>query len=345
MVSAKTSKSAPVKTVIKRPNTKKTIPTKESAVSDKRENCLLFSRIKLLISLILLGLAVTAFTFAICFIISNQFDTGTITSTSTPVEEVATTTDMPPVEEKEYQKIDFQPVVDSFVNDTRSGNRSVIIYDVERDEIVGEYNSGEKYGTASLYKLFVVYEGYRRLQSGEWKAGDKAGSTGHTILECLDLSIRESYSPCAETLWAKIGHAELDQIIKNDFKIMNSDISHLQSNPKDILEIMKIFYTHTDITDDTLTSRMKDSFLNQPETTYDWRQGLPSGFKKANVYNKVGWDYNPNGKYWNIYHDTAIIVFPETNRHFIVVVMTNRVPYQKISKLGTNIENQFYQNN
>ena len=80
----------------------------------------------------------------------------------------------------------------------------------------------------------------------------------------------------------------------------------------------------------------------QPITTYNWRQGLPSGFSKANVYNKVGWDYNPDGGYWNIYHDAAIVEFPETNRHFIVVVMSNKVPFSKITNLGKQIEGYYY---
>lgn len=237
--------------------------------------------------------------------------------------------------------INFQSVVDNFINST-SGNRSVIVYDLERNELAGEYNTTEDYNTASLYKLFVVYEGYRRIQSGEWDANSTIGYQGKSILECLDLAIRESYSPCAEPLWALIGHDELDNIIATDYRIVNSDISTLTSNPNDILSIMKLFYNHPDFSREDLVARMKDSFLNQPITTYNWRQGLPSGFSRANVYNKVGWDYNPNGNYWNIYHDAAIVEFPEQDRHFIVVVMTNRVPYQKITEFGTNFENLFY---
>ena len=169
-----------------------------------------------------------------------------------------------------------------------------------------------------------------------------AGATGNTILKCLDLSIRESFSPCAETLWAKIGHAELDAIIENDFGIVDSDISSLVSNPKDILAILKIFYTHDEIKEDSLIAQMKDSFLVQPTTTYNWRQGLPSGFTRANVYNKVGWDFNATGNYWNIYHDAAIVEFPESNRHYIVVVMSNRLAFQHIRRLGTIIEKHFY---
>ena len=234
-------------------------------------------------------------------------------------------------------RIDFQPVVDNWVNSV-GGNKSVLIYDLDRNEIVGEYNAKEDYDTASLYKLFVVYEGYHKLQSGEWQADEPAGATGYTILKCLDLAIRESYSPCAETLWAMIGRQDLIDIIENDFGIVDSDIGSLVSNPEDIMKMLKIIYEHKDITDKNLIATMKDSFLNQPPTAYDWRQGLPSGFKKANVYNKVGWDYDSDARVWNIYHEAAIVDFPDINRHFIVVVMTNQVPFQKITKLGKMIE-------
>lgn len=110
------------------------------------------------------------------------------------------------VEEKLPEKIDFQEVVETWAGSV-GGNRSVLIYDLDRGETVGSYNPLEDYGTASLYKLFVVYEGYRRVQSGEWDGEAKAGSTGYTINKCLDLAIRESYSPCAEPCgqcWATI---------------------------------------------------------------------------------------------------------------------------------------------
>lgn len=234
--------------------------------------------------------------------------------------------------------VNFQPVIDEWTQSV-NGNKSVAIYDLERDEMAASYNLSENYNTASLYKLFVVYEGYRLVQSGEWQADALAGSTGYSILECLDLSIRESYSPCAETLWAEIGHDKLDEIIESDFEIHDSSISTLTSNASDITKMMKIFYEHTDITDDELIKTMKDSFLNQPATTYNWRQGLPSGFQSANVYNKVGWDYNPAG-YWNVYHDAAIVEFSD-GRHFVVVVMTNRVPFEKIRQFGSQLESTY----
>ncbi|MDO4746938.1 MAG: hypothetical protein Q4A70_01155 [Candidatus Saccharibacteria bacterium] len=239
------------------------------------------------------------------------------------------------------ERIVFQGLVDEWV-DGVSGNRSVLIYDLERDEVVGSYNPDESYNTASLYKLFVVYEGYRKLQAREWLSDDVAGRTGHTIIECLDLAIRESHSECAETLWSMMGREYLGDVIVNNYGIVNSNIGGLTSNPRDITKMLQIFYEHSDIIDESLLARMKDSFLIQPTTIYNWRQGLPSGFSRANVYNKVGWDFNPDGNYWNIYHDAAIVEFPESNRHFIIVIMTNRVPFQRIRDFGSKFEAQFY---
>ena len=241
-------------------------------------------------------------------------------------------------DEEKPEKIDFQPVVDAWVNST-SGDKSVVIYDLDLDEVVGSYNAEASFGTASLYKLFVVLEGYRRVERGDWKADATVSGTGHTILECLDFAIRESHSPCAEGLWEMIGHNTLDKIIADEFKITDSEISVLTSNANDITSIMKLFYKHPGVYSKDLLSNMWDSFLNQPTTTYNWRRGLPSGFSDAvKVYNKVGWDYDMDNKYWNLYHDTAIVEVPSLNRHFVVTVLTHRASFTDIRKLATKIE-------
>ena len=318
--------------VLRKTNKRKAVEHKVKPVKKTKKT------LKLAFCFIIIGIAIAGLVFLTLTLIFKK-DKEEVVDEAEVVEEIK--------EEPKAEKvvlpdsIDFQQLVDNWAQNT-GGTKSVIIYDLEREEMVGEYNADESYGTASLYKLFVVYEGYRRVQSGEWQGDEMAGATGNTILKCLDLSIRESFSPCAETLWAKIGHAELDAIIKNDFGIVDSDISSLVSNPKDILAILKIFYTHDEIKEDSLIAQMKDSFLVQPTTTYNWRQGLPSGFTRANVYNKVGWDFNATGNYWNIYHDAAIVEFPESNRHYIVVVMSNRLAFQHIRRLGTIIEKHFY---
>lgn len=252
----------------------------------------------------------------------------------TPVLEVSPT----------LTKVDFQPVVDDWVGSVK-GNRSVLIYDLDNEEVVGQYNAKEAYNTASLYKLFVVYEGYKRVYDEIWSLNAPAGATGQTIQECLKNAISLSDSVCAETLWGLIGRQTLVTIMGQDWKITDSDLSNLISNPTDILKIMKRFYEHPDFDDPNLVSMMWDSFLNQPSTEYNWRQGLPSGFSKASVYNKVGWEYEPDEKYWKIYHDAAIVKFAledGSTRNYIIIVMTNRVDYMNIRNFGKAIEKEFY---
>jgi len=248
------------------------------------------------------------------------------------------------ITEVEVEKIDFQPVVDEWV-ETISGRKGVVIYDLDLDRIVGGYNTDEIFDTASLYKLFVVYEGYRKVESGEWKIDTPAGVTGYTIGECLDLAIRESNSVCAETLWSMIGEEALDDTVAEEYRMADTLVSDFTSTPEDIAAMMRLFYLHPNIQDEALLVQMKDSFLNQPQTEYDWRQGLPSGFSDTTkVYNKVGWEYDDEDGRWNIYNDAAVVEFPDNNRHFVVVVMSNNVDYRRISKFGSLLEEYFKDN-
>ncbi len=236
------------------------------------------------------------------------------------------------------KQIDLQPVVDNWTKSV-GGTKSVLIYDPITNKTIASYNPEQRYNTASLCKLFVVYEGYLRIENGTWNGEDYI-MRGKTRYACLDLAIRESNSPCAESLWNEIGHAELDRIIKEEYGITNSLISSLTSTPGDILKIMQMYYKHEKFSDGVWNT-IKDSMLNQPVTTYDWRRGLPKGFSnRVDVYNKVGWKWG--NRDWDIYHDAAILDFKELDRKFIVVVMTNHVASQKIAELGTAIENAVY---
>ena len=250
----------------------------------------------------------------------------------------------PEPEPAPVKDVDFQAAVEAWAKKA-GGQAGVYIYDLDNEKVVADYHSNEKFSTASLYKLFVVYEGYRRLESGEWQETSKLGGTGKTILKCLDLAIRESNSPCAEALHSKIGYNKMAKIIEDDFGLKNTSAKSLYSTPEEIAKMMKIFYEHKDITNADYLAQIKDSFLNQPKTTYDWRRGLPKGFSsKVDVYNKVGWEYYEEGKYWKIYNDAAIVKFKDENRNFVVVEMTNKVGLSNIVNLGKTIEAEFYNN-
>lgn len=213
--------------------------------------------------------------------------------------------------------IDFQPLVDDFAA-TRSEKVSVLIYDLDNQKRAGEHRANVPMSTASLYKLRIAYEEYRRMDAGELSRNTKI-TNGHTRLECLDLVLRESDSPCAETLAAK------DNIYFS-----------LSASADEILNTMLLYYYHDTLSTDSW-ERIQDAMLNQPvKNGYDWRQGLPQGFSVAKVYNKVGWAGENSS--WTIYNDAAIVDFQAKKRHFIVIVMTNNTDPSVIKSFGQDFE-------
>ena len=109
----------------------------------------------LIFSLVILGVFVAVATVAVG-LIANSFTNGTTVEDI----EVDVNQEELKIEEPQIQAVDFQPIVDEWVESV-GGNKSVLIYDLDRGELAGSYNSNEPYNTASLYKLFVVYEVYR----------------------------------------------------------------------------------------------------------------------------------------------------------------------------------------
>lgn len=244
-----------------------------------------------------------------------------------------------PEPEVTKEVIDLQPVLDSWATMfTRSVDVGVVIIDLDEDKVVGKLNPDEVFLTASLYKLFPVYEGYRRVENGEWSFSD-ASYGGYTVGECLDLAIRQSHSGCAENLVAKIGAANLNSIVQSYYGLENTNATELVSTAADIAEMMRIYYNHKDLSDESY-AKILDSMLNQgsdPDGN-DYRGGLPKGFTRGTkVYNKVGWDWN--GAYWVVYDDASILEFPTANRHFAIAVMSTKFPSKdNITKLGDMLE-------
>lgn len=283
--------------------------------------------------------------FAILLMNEKGSDTVIMTTDSgdkvdlSQVETVETTTAT-----KLPEKLDLQELAETWAK-SASGNVGIYIYDLDYRTAVAKVSETATFQTASLYKLFPVYEGYRRVESGEWNA-DIILAGSRTIADCLDAAIRSSDSTCGEALWSKIGRSTLDEIIKTDYKITSSKISSLSSNPVDIAKILELYYDHPDFSDATY-AKILDSMENQPPLNNGlcngacvWRQGLPAGLEsdKITVYDKVGWE--SSGSIWRLYHDAAIVTVhnSETDHHLIVVVMTSNLrSYSEITNFGKQL--------
>lgn len=248
--------------------------------------------------------------------------------------------------------IDLQPVVDSW-RKTVSANIGLMIYDLDNNRIAASYQPDRIFNIASIYKLFFVYDGYRQIETGAITANSQYVTTNdyragaYTYGECLDLMIRESYNGCADKMRSdRAAYARVVDLI-DELNLKNTTNAGLSSTAADLTELLKLYYEHPDLSDASW-QKIADSMLNQPATkidttiTYNWRQGLPSGFSQyANVYDKVGWAWNETNKTWDTYADAAIVEFPEQGRHYTIVILTSGITSRNaapIANLGTRIE-------
>jgi hypothetical protein len=257
------------------------------------------------------------------------------------------------------EKIDLQLALNQWVtSQPAAANSGVLIYDIDNDEVVARHNEDVAFRIESIYKMFVAYEGYYRVDKGQWDGTKTVFNWGdyqnrpYTINLCLDHMIRFSFSSCAEALWSWIGHDNL-QAAYNEKGFKNTSIQGLTSTPSDLTKLYQQFWNHNDLSENSW-KKIKDSMLNQTAPASagynyarNWRQGLPSGFNTAVVYDKVGWLGDGNGN-WTYYDDAAFLVFPEVEknkdgekkleRHYIMIALTKNTSPKELVKLGRKIE-------
>lgn len=207
-----------------------------------------------------------------------------------------------------------------------STSASVMIMDIEGREIASK-NAKDVYFMASLYKLFVAYEGYRALDVGAYDASE-VYLNGSTRLECLDLMIRESDSPCGEKLWAELGREKLTETIKT-YGIENTSLVGLKTTAQDMALMTARIARGEGLIESSQTALL-DSMKNQI-----FRDSLNKGFSSdVTVYNKIGFNELLE------YHDVAYIKLAD-GRELIVAVLTSGVGTKNITSLAALLEETF----
>lgn len=230
----------------------------------------------------------------------------------------------PPAKAEKPPVINLQPTVDAWA-DKQSGRASVVIYDLANGKTVASLDPDRQYFTASLYKLYVAYVGYQKIDDGAYNA-DEPYLGSYTRAECLDKMIRESYSPCGEKWWNELGKQAVTAKMRG-YGLKNTSLTGLYTSAGDAAAILRLLYKGTDLTRSSRAAYL-DSMKDQPAL---YRRGLPSGFSNSTVYDKVGW----NGQVeW---HDAAIITLPG-GRSYVVSVLTQNVGSSQIAALGKAIE-------
>lgn len=248
----------------------------------------------------------------------------------------------------EAKFIDLQPTVDRWIkNYAYRKNVGIMIYDLNNSRTAAAYHENEVFNVASIYKLLFAYDGYRQIALGAENPTDvivKNSDKGELNLsECLDLIIRESYNGCADIMREDTYRSSRVNSLIRNLEMTNTTNFGLQSTAADITKLLRTYWRHSELPQ-SLWDKIKDSMLNQPPSTttdhptYDWRQGLPSGFSDTvDVYNKVGWEWN--GKLWEIYADAAIVDFVDLKHKYTMVILTSGFnDANAISQLGQMLE-------
>lgn len=245
---------------------------------------------------------------------NNQQQNNNTTQTKTNLESQS---------QDQQKKIDLQPVIDSFTN-RNPGNYGIEIIDTNGNKLA-EKNPDKQFFTASIYKLFVAYVGYQRIDDNTFRKDDSY-LTGYTRGQCLDAMIRDSYSPCAEKMWNELGKDKLTSIMQV-YGLKNTNLTGLNTSASDTAIILRKIANG-----EGLSAESQQAFLSSmDEQEAKYRKGLPAGFSKLKVYNKVGWDED------RLWHDASIVQL-ENGQKIIVCVLTTGLNSSVVAKLGGEIE-------
>lgn len=245
------------------------------------------------------------------------------TNVATEGEIVAGKKDKAATPKEDLSLPNIQPVIDQFI-ESNPGTYAIKVTDLSGKSLA-EVKGDKQFFAASIYKLYVAYVGYQKIDDGTFSFEDPYLS-GYTRGRCLDAMIRDSYSPCAEKMWDELGKEELT----NDMKLLgltNTSLTGLTTSANDAAIILKKI-----VTGEGLSEKSQNAYLDSmKEQDPKYRRGLPSGFKQSIVYNKVGWNLDQE------WHDTAIVELANKKK-VIVSVFTDGVGYKKIATLGAKME-------
>ena len=155
----------------------------------------------------------------------------TTTATIAPATTTSTTAPAAPAPPRA-----LQPTVDAAVAH-RPVPVSVVAIDLTNGER-GEHLAGRVVLSASLYKLFVARELFRRIGEGSLARGDASGDGSHTVDECLRLMIVVSDDGCGVAGLNMVGRGALDPSLRRDGFSGTSLASPQRTTAADVAELL-----------------------------------------------------------------------------------------------------------
>lgn len=220
---------------------------------------------------------------------------------------------------------DVQSVIDSW-GARQTGEYSIVVYDLDNKKTIGSHRPDEVYFAASIYKLYVAYEGLRAVQQGELDpyqpyVGD------YDLATCLHEMIHSSDSPCAEKLWEELGKEQLDEKLKT-YGLKNTSMVNITTTAQDAATLLIRLHEHKDLAP-AQTRKMIASMESQI-----YRNALVKGFSEVEFYDKVGFRGLVE------YHDVGILELPD-GRSYVVSLFTKDIGTRAMADLAEYLYRAF----
>lgn len=229
-----------------------------------------------------------------------------------------------------YTAIDLQPTVDAW-NAKQSADYYIEVYDTQANKTIAKASPEKVLFAASLYKIYVAYLALLDIQNNEMNP-DEILTGGFTRKECIDKMIRESHSPCGETMMADMGTTNLNRRV-SEMGMTGTFFNGIRTSAADSALILRFIDEKRDLNAEN-TAFLRDAMLTQEAK---FKRGLQTGAPSAKWETKVGWNEDIN------YHDIGIMSMPD-GRVFYVAILGQgsgaSAPIADFSKTIYNTLNQ-----
>ncbi len=198
----------------------------------------------------------------------------------------------------------LQQLMDNF---GQSGTYSLYVKDLNTGQL-GVVGPDRSFRSASLYKLFVASEIYRRIDNGTLSYTSVAGSgTGNNVAGCLNLMITISDNGCGNALGSLVGWNNLTQTLRAQGFGGTSLNQPMVTTPRDVGTLFERLYAGTLLSPDSSANFL--ALLKAQKVNNRLPQGLPASTTFA----------HKTGDLDGFLHDSGIVYGPKTN--YLVVMM------------------------
>ena len=243
---------------------------------------------------------------------------------------------------KQFKKVNLQPTLDRWLSTQVSKkNSSILIYDLNNQEIIARNNDFSQNNSLGLENLFLAYQIYTKINQNAIKK-DKlltVGTEQISIDNCLSKILQENHPGCAAALVSEIGENNLNQFLKDQSYTNTNFTSHL-TNTADLLSLSKRLNTHPDFSEQ-LWQEFKTKLTPQDNS----KNPLLTGFSKLTVYGLFGSQTNDvtnaNLSYPlfnNLYFLETKQEDPKDRQTFVLIFLASDIDTASLIELAKNLE-------